>query len=137
MTQELESRSREVLREKAEKRRLETRISQMEGQLLGSGAGIVSGGGVHEHAQREYDDRLAELEREREAIERDKEQVHRYKLLLQKQREILIALTSRLSERDETIFVLHQELELRRGGAGSRSTARIVVCDKAAHVVAW
>ena len=77
---ELERRSQEVLQEKAAKRRLEAQISQMEGQLLTSGgtgvAGSAGGGGASEQVQREYDGRLAELEREREAIERDKEQVH-------------------------------------------------------------
>ncbi|KAL1527678.1 hypothetical protein AB1Y20_009064 [Prymnesium parvum] len=111
---ELENRSQEVLQEKAAKRRLEAQISQMEGQLLMSGGAVAPSSGLsNEKVQWEYQVRLAELEREREAIERDKEQVHRYKLLLQKQREILIALTSRLNERDETILLLQQELDIR------------------------
>lgn len=36
----------------------------------------------------------------------DKAQVDRYKTLLLKQRDIMIALTARLNERDETIFAL-------------------------------
>jgi prefoldin subunit 5 len=37
--------------------------------------------------------------------------VDRYKSLLQKQRDIMIALTSRLNERDETIISLQEELD--------------------------
>ena len=40
--------------------------------------------------------------------------MHRYKLLLQKQREILIALTARLNERDESIMLLTVRLLPRR-----------------------
>jgi kinesin family protein 3/17 len=41
------------------------------------------------------------MERERTQIEEEKAQVDRYKQLLLKQRDIMIALTSRLNERDE------------------------------------
>jgi len=44
------------------------------------------------------------MERERTQIEEGKAQVDRYKQLLLKQRDIMIALTSRLNERDETII---------------------------------
>lgn len=44
-------------------------------------------------------------------IEEDKAQVDRYKQLLLKQRDIMIALTSRLNERDETIIQLQEELD--------------------------
>ena len=61
--------------------------------------------------RQEYDAKLSEIEREREQIEEDKQQVDRYKSLLQKQRDIMIALTSRLNERDETIISLQEELD--------------------------
>jgi len=51
------------------------------------------------------------MERERTQIEEDKAQVDRYKQLLLKQRDIMIALTSRLNERDETIIQLQEELD--------------------------
>ena len=38
-------------------------------------------------------------------------QVDRYKQLLLKQRDIMIALTARLNERDEQILTLQEELE--------------------------
>ena len=59
----------------------------------------------------EYDARLAELERERESIEQEKAQVERYKQLLLKQRDIMIALTQRLNERDEQITAYHHFAE--------------------------
>ena len=61
--------------------------------------------------RQEYEGKLSEIEREREQIEEDKQQVDRYKSLLQKQRDIMIALTSRLNERDETIIQLQEELD--------------------------
>jgi hypothetical protein len=56
--------------------------------------------------RREYEVKLMELEKERSLIEEDKSQVDRYKQLLVKQRDIMIALTARLNERDETIIQL-------------------------------
>jgi kinesin family protein 3/17 len=44
-------------------------------------------------------------------MEEDKAQVDRYKQLLLKQRDIMIALTGRLNERDETIIQLQEELD--------------------------
>ncbi len=61
--------------------------------------------------RQEYEGRLGELERERQQIEEDKAQVDRYKQLLLKQRDIMIALTARLNERDETIIGLQEELD--------------------------
>ena len=48
---------------------------------------------------------------ERETIEEEKAQVDRYKQLLLKQRDIMIALTQRLNERDEQIMALQDELD--------------------------
>jgi len=58
----------------------------------------------------EYEGKLGELERERQQLEDDKVHVERYKHLLLKQRDIMIGLTSRLNERDETIISMQQEL---------------------------
>ena len=54
----------------------------------------------------EYEARLRELESERQVVEEDRAQVDRYKQLLLKQRDIMIALTARLNERDEQIMTL-------------------------------
>ena len=68
-----------------------------------------------EHQQKlirsEYDKKLQDLEKERQLIEEDRMQVDKYKQLLLKQRDIMIALTSRLNERDETIVQLQEELD--------------------------
>lgn len=153
----LEERSREFMKEKEEKKKLEQRISMLTSQMLmsnqrkgggngsrasgsGSGLGMPGGeldadgnqlgglpdGGVYdaedpiirdaikEHQDRirkEYECRLADLEKERESIEEEKAQVDRYKQLLLKQRDIMIALTQRLNERDEQITALQDELD--------------------------
>ena len=59
----------------------------------------------------QYERKFQEIEKERNAIEEDKAQVDRYKQLLLKQRDIMIALTTRLNERDETIIQLQEELD--------------------------
>ena len=56
--------------------------------------------------RQEYEQKLVELERERQQLEDDKVHTERYKHLLLKQRDIMIGLTSRLNERDETIINL-------------------------------
>jgi hypothetical protein len=61
--------------------------------------------------RQEYEVKLTELEKERETIEEEKAQVDRYKQLLLKQRDIMIALTQRLVERDEQIMALQDELD--------------------------
>ena len=53
---------------------------------------------------------LAELEKERDVSRNEKAQVERYKKSL-KQRDIMIALTQRLNERDEQIVELQEELD--------------------------
>lgn len=77
----------------------------------GASSGIGSGGEgvlseVSERLRHEYEGRLQELEKERQGIEEEKAQVERYKQLLLKQRDIMIALTQRLNERDEQIVAL-------------------------------
>ena len=59
----------------------------------------------------QYEKKLLDLEKERQIIEEDKAQVGQYKQLLLKQRDIMIALTGRLNERDETIIQLQEELD--------------------------
>lgn len=77
-----------------------------------SGAGVNNGNNEQmikeqqDKLRTDYENRLADLERERETIEEEKAQVDRYKQLLLKQRDIMIALTQRLVERDEQIMAL-------------------------------
>ncbi|RHY25982.1 hypothetical protein DYB32_007963 [Aphanomyces invadans] len=136
----LEQRSLEFMLEKEEKKKLEQRIIMLTSQMLmshgkqkgandyGSSNGGNGDGGENEFStedpqfrialkeqqdriRKEYECRLADLEKERETIEEEKAQVDRYKQLLLKQRDIMIALTQRLNERDEQIMALQDELD--------------------------
>lgn len=114
----LEKRSKEFMQEKEEKRRLEERIVSMQSQLLVGGHNLADTPAFrtalqqeHHRIRKEYETRLQELETERQSIEEDKAQVDRYKQLLLKQRDIMIALTARLNERDESILALQEELD--------------------------
>ena len=114
----LEARSREFMKEKQDKLKLEERIKQLEGQLLIGGRKLEDTpafrslvAAEHVRIRTDYERRLKNLERERLSVEEDKAQVDRYKQLLLKQRDIMIALTARLNERDEQIVSLQEELE--------------------------
>eukprot|EP01029_Cantina_marsupialis_P005141 TRINITY_DN154_c0_g1_i1.p1 TRINITY_DN154_c0_g1~~TRINITY_DN154_c0_g1_i1.p1 ORF type:complete len:894 (+),score=172.22 TRINITY_DN154_c0_g1_i1:98-2779(+) len=113
----LEARSREFMREKEEKRKLEERIQLLTSQMLMGGKVQDTPAfrtALREHQEKirqEYNTRLMELEKERECIEEEKAQVDRYKQLLSKQRHIMIALTQRLNERDEQIMSLQDEMD--------------------------
>ena len=112
------------MREKEQKRGLEEQIMKLTSQMISTERPTgedVGDGDVRRsitvksqgrtNTASEIDDRLADLERERECIEHDKAQVERYKQLLLKQRDIMIALTQRLNERDEQIMALQDELD--------------------------
>mgnify|MGYP000973773950 CR=1 FL=1 len=60
---------------------------------------------------KEFDQKLQEFDKEKQQIEEDKVQVEHYKKFLQKLRDIMISLTTRLNERNETIDQLHEEIE--------------------------
>lgn len=114
----LETRSREYMKEKNEKRKLEEKIKSMSSQMLIGGQKIEDTPqflNALEEKQKiirqEYEEKFQELEREREQIEENKAQADKYKQLLLKQRDIMIALTARLNERDETILQLQEELD--------------------------
>ena len=130
----LEARSLEFMQEKEEKKKLEQRMAMLMGQMLrgektaggmganGTHVGSPGGGPMGDNdayemkeqqdkLRLEYEFKLADLERERETIEEEKAQVDRYKQLLLKQRDIMIALTQRLVERDEQIMSLQDELD--------------------------
>ena len=59
----------------------------------------------------EYEERLRDLEREAQAAEAGKAAADRYRALLLKQRDIMVALTTRLSERDAAILTLQADME--------------------------
>ena len=106
----LEAQSREILREKEEKRKLEDRISDMQGQIVigGQTTNIQETHAFREMLQKEHDRIRSEYEMKIKDLESEltngaenRAQIDRYKQLLLKQRDIMIALTSRLNERDE------------------------------------
>jgi kinesin family protein 3/17 len=135
----LEARSMEFMKEKEEKKKLEQRISMLMGQMIrGDKTGLLHPNDPNfphqafdptnenydlnaeneiimkeqqDKLRQEYEYKLTELEKERETIEEEKAQVDRYKQLLLKQRDIMIALTQRLVERDEQIMALQDELD--------------------------
>lgn len=59
----------------------------------------------------EFDQKMQEIEKERQRLEEGKSEVAGYKDLLVKQRDIMIELTSRLNERDEHNNQLLEELD--------------------------
>ncbi|GMH54526.1 hypothetical protein TL16_g01691 [Triparma laevis f. inornata] len=118
----LEARSLEFMKEKEEKKKLEERIAMLTDQMIrgekGEFSENMSGGHSHQLSQeyhesmrKEMEGKMEEIEKERETIEEEKAQVDRYKQLLLKQRDIMIALTQRLNERDEQIMALQDELD--------------------------
>lgn len=141
----LEKRSKEFMKEKEDKKALERKIQQMQSQLLMGGNKLEDVPAVraviaqeHKKIAHEYETRLRELEAERHAVEEDLAQVDKYKTLLLKQRDIMIALTTRLNERDEQIVTLQEELEaydkqLRKlEDALDQKTAELIALRKAA-----
>ena len=65
----------------------------------------------HKRIRGEYETRLRELEAERETTAEEKLQAGRFQQLLLQQRDIMIALTARLNQRDEQLMMLQQEVE--------------------------
>lgn len=116
----LEERSLQFMREKQMKKQLEERLRTLQGQMIIGGnpdnlqQTSAFRAALKEQRDRirgEYDAKLKAIEREREGIEEERAQVDRYKQLLLKQRDIMIALTQRLNERDEQIMALQDELD--------------------------
>ena len=62
---------------------------------------------------KEFDQKLQEFESPvKDAIDHDKAQVEKYKGLLIKQRDIMLALTTKLNQRDESLVQLQDHLEV-------------------------
>ncbi|CAD8134780.1 unnamed protein product [Paramecium octaurelia] len=114
----LEARSKQFFIEREEKKKLEEKIRQINSQMLIGGCNIENSpqfrNAIEEQQKlirAQYEKKITELEKERSQLEEDKVQVDRYKQLTLKQRDIMIALTTRLNERDETIVQLQDELD--------------------------
>lgn len=114
----LEQASKQYLQERDEKKRLESKISLMNSQMLVGGTKIEDTPQFRtalEEKQsvllREFDLKLQEFEKERQQVEEGKAQVEKYRQLLLKQRDIMIALTTKLNERDEMIVQFQDEID--------------------------
>jgi len=112
--QALEMKSKECIQEKQEKVILEQKLKGMgipeftEEEIQNT----PQFKSAFEKAVKELEKtKFAELEREKEAIQHDKQNIERYKQLLLRQRDIMIGLTTRLNERDEYISQLQQDLD--------------------------
>lgn len=114
----LEQASKQYLQERDEKKRLENKIQMMNSQVLIGGTKIEDTVQFrnaleqnHAKLKQEFERKLQELEKERQQTEEEKVQIEKYKLLLLKQRDIMIALTTKLNERDEMIVQLQEEID--------------------------
>ncbi len=65
----------------------------------------------HSLLVKEFDIKFQDFEKERQLLEQDKAQVEKYKQLLLKQRDIMIALTAKLNERDEALLQFQEEVD--------------------------
>ncbi|CAD8140294.1 unnamed protein product [Paramecium octaurelia] len=113
-----EQRSKDLDQERQLRKQLEEKISALNSQMLVGGQKIEETPQFQNALEKQqklirqqYQEKLQELEKERQSIEEDKAQTDKYKQLLLKQRDIMIALTNRLNERDETILQLQEELD--------------------------
>jgi len=92
----------------------------------------------HARIRDEYESKIRELEADRQEAEQGRAQVGRYKAVLLKQRDIMIALTARLNERDETIIRMQEELKAYDGeyrrveDALDAKTAELIALRRAA-----
>ena len=59
---------------------------------------------------KEFDEKFQDIEKERQRLEIEKAEVEKYKQLLLRQRDIMIALTNKLNERDEALVQFQEEV---------------------------
>ena len=111
---ELEKASRQYLIEREEKLKLEKKIQMMSEQMITCGHKIEENPQFQNALKNQlklYENKILEIEKERQQLEEDKAENKEYKELLLKQRDIMNALTYKLNERDEYIAQLQEELE--------------------------
>ena len=114
----LERQSAEIARQKAAMASLQKRISSMQSQLLVGGQSVQDTPAFksmlaqeQSRIREEYKRKMAELENERRLIAEDKAATEKLKSLLLKQRDVMVALTKRLGERDKEVLDLQTRLE--------------------------
>lgn len=114
----LERQSAEIARQKAAMSALQNRIASMQSQLLIGGQNVEDTpafrtllAAEQARIREQYASRVAELEKERSTIAEDRAQAERFKHLLMKQRDVMVALTQRLAERDREVLALQAQVE--------------------------
>ena len=110
---ELEKASRQYLIEREEKLKLEKKIQMMSEQMITGGHKIEETPQFQTALKNQlklYENKILEIEKERQQLEEDKAENKEYKELLVKQRDIMNALTYKLNERDEYIAQLQEQL---------------------------
>jgi hypothetical protein len=114
----LERQSAEIARQKAAMSTLQNRIASMQSQLLIGGQNVEDTpafrtllAAQQARIREQYASRVAELEKERSTVAEDRAQAERFKNLLLKQRDVMVALTQRLAERDREVLALQAQVE--------------------------
>lgn len=110
MMRKLQEESQKFLEEREEKRKLQIQISHLESEVdryKKMKKELRPGDWVHD----EDGDGLRGIEERLKELEEQKGHVVEYKDLLKRQRDIMVALTGKLSDRDEAIMQLQDELE--------------------------
>jgi hypothetical protein len=114
----LERQSAEIARQKAAMSALQNRIASMQSQLLIGGQNVEDTpafrtllAAEQARIREQYAARVAELEGERRAFSEDRAAAERLKGLLVKQRDVMVALTGRLAERDQKVLALQGQVE--------------------------
>ena len=110
--------SRQLFQERDEKMKLEAKIKMMNLQMITGGQKIEDTPQFRTALQekqvmleKDFEQKLQEIEKEREQIEDSKAQVEAYNKLLYKQRDIMNTLTSSLNEKEEKIASMQKTIE--------------------------
>ncbi|EGR34190.1 kinesin motor domain protein [Ichthyophthirius multifiliis] len=116
--QAYQQRSKEYFEELEAKKQLEQQIKTLQSQVLMGGVKMDANEELknmfeeqHKKIRKEYEQKVQELEKERQQILTEKAEIEKYNNLLLKQRDIMTALTQKLNERDETILQYQDELD--------------------------
>ena len=118
--QALEKASLRFLQEREEKRKLEKKIEIMNFQMIRGGQKIKIEDTpefktlLQKHQillQKDFNEKLSDLEKEKELIQISKEQVDSYNILLNKQKEIMDNLTNNLKEKEDNINNLNEMID--------------------------
>lgn len=110
MMQRLQEKSREFLEEREEKLKLEIKISHLESEV-NRYKRLKKELQPGDWGQEEDGDGLIKIEKRLKELEEQKGHVVEYQDLLKRQKDIIVALTNRLEERDEAITHLQTELK--------------------------